>query len=81
MSTATITATIETNEMHNHRTADLSEVLGHTVCDASHGLEAVPAWPARWPTPFPTIPRTSPIPTGYVNYRAARSPSGARSSC
>ena len=43
MSTATITTTTEKNEMHNHRTANLSEVLGHTVCDASHGLEAVRA--------------------------------------
>ena len=41
MSTATITTTIEKNEMHNYRTADLSEVLGHVVCDASHSLEAV----------------------------------------
>ena len=43
MSTATISTTTEKNAMHNHRTATFSEVLGHTVCDASHGLEAVRA--------------------------------------
>ena len=43
MSTATITTTIEKNETHNYRTADLSEVLGHSVCDAAHALETVRA--------------------------------------
>ena len=33
------TATIEKNDVHNYRTADLSEVLGHSVCGAFHSLE------------------------------------------
>ena len=43
MSTATITTTTEKNEMHNYRTADMSEALGHSVCDVSHGMETVRA--------------------------------------
>lgn len=43
MSTATITPTIEKNEVHNYRTAAMSEVLGHEVCDVAHGLEKVRA--------------------------------------
>ena len=43
MSTATITKTTEKNEMHNYRTAEMSETLGHSLCDASHGLDAVRA--------------------------------------
>ena len=43
LSTATITAITEKNEAHNYRTAAMSDVLGHEVCDAVHGLEAVPA--------------------------------------
>lgn len=33
-------ATIERNDVHNYRTAVMSDVLGHEVCDAVHGLEA-----------------------------------------
>lgn len=43
MSTATMTTTTEKNETHNYRTADMSETLGHSVCDVSHGLERVRA--------------------------------------
>ena len=41
MSTATITPTLAKNEEHNYRTAAMSDVLGHEVCDAIHGLEKV----------------------------------------
>lgn len=41
MSIATITPTIERNDVHNYRTAEMSDVLGHEVCDAIHGLETV----------------------------------------
>ena len=43
MSTATITPTLAKNEEHNYRTAAMSDVLGHEVCDAIHGLEKVRA--------------------------------------
>ena len=43
MSASTITTTIERNELHNYRTAEMSEVLGHSVCDASHRLETLRA--------------------------------------
>ncbi len=35
------TATIERNDVHNYRTAEMSDVLGHEVCDAVHSLEKV----------------------------------------
>ena len=41
MSTATITTTIEKNEVHNCRTSEISDVLGHEMCGAVHGLEKV----------------------------------------
>ena len=43
MSTATITPTLAKNEEHNYRTAAMSDVLGHEVCDAIHSLEKVRA--------------------------------------
>ena len=43
LSTATITPTIEKNEVHNYRTAELSDVLGHEVCGAIHGLKTARA--------------------------------------
>ena len=60
MSTATITTTTEKNDMHNHRTADLSVVLGHTVCDASHGLEAVRAMARALAEAIPDDPEDKP---------------------
>ena len=41
MSTATITATIEKNEVHNCRASEMSDVLGHEMCGTIHGLEKV----------------------------------------
>ncbi len=43
MTTTTITPTTERNEAHNYRTAEMSDVLGHEVCNAIHGLETVRA--------------------------------------
>ena len=60
MSTATISTTTEKNEMHNHRTADLSEVLGHTVCDATHGLEVVRAMASGLAGAIPDDPEDKP---------------------
>ena len=37
------TATIERNDVHNYRTAEMSDVLGHEVCGAVHGVEKVRA--------------------------------------
>ena len=37
------TTTIERNEVHNYRTAEMSDVLGHEVCSVIHGLETVRA--------------------------------------
>ena len=37
------TATIEKNDVHNYRTAEMSDVLGHSLCDATHGLETAHA--------------------------------------
>lgn len=62
MSTATIKTTIEKNEMHNHRTAEMSETLGHTVCDASHGLEAVRAMARVLGEAIPDAPSDEPDP-------------------
>ena len=62
MSTATISTTTEKNELHNHRTANLSEVLGHTVCDASHGLEAVRAMARALADAIPDDPEDKPDP-------------------
>ncbi len=62
MSTATFTTTTEKNEMHNHRTANLSEILGHTVCDASHGLEAVRAMARALADAIPDDPEDKPDP-------------------
>ena len=60
MSTATTTTTTEKNEMHNHRTANLSVVLGHTVCDASHGLETVRAMARALADAIPDDPEDKP---------------------
>ena len=43
MSTATITPTLAKNEVHNYRTADMSDVLGHEIHDAIDGLETARA--------------------------------------
>ncbi len=37
------TATIERNDVHNYRTAEMSQALGHGVCSAIYGLETVRA--------------------------------------
>ncbi len=62
MSTATITTTTEKNELSNYRTADLSDVLGHTVCDATHGLEAVRAMARALAEAIPDDPEDKPDP-------------------
>ena len=37
------TATIETNDVHNYRTADMSDALGHVVHSAIYGLKTARA--------------------------------------
>ena len=62
MSTATITPTIERNEEHNYRTAAMSDVLGHEVCDAIHGLQAVRAMAHSLAEALPDDPEDKPDP-------------------
>ena len=62
MSTATIATTTEMNEMHNHRTADLAEILGHSVCDAGHALETVRAMTHALAEAVPDHPEDQPDP-------------------
>ena len=76
------TATIEMNEVHNYRTADMSDVLGHEVHDAIDGLETARAMAhALAAAPSPTIRRTNPTPTRCGNSPAVRSTSGGKSRC
>ena len=62
MSTATIAPTLEKNEAHNYRTAELSDVLGHEVCDAIHGLEKVRAMAHALAEALPDDPEEKPDP-------------------
>ena len=62
MSTATIAAIIENNEAHNYRTADMSEVLSHEVCDSIHGLEKVRAMAHALAEALPDEPEDKPDP-------------------
>ena len=62
MSTATITPTTETNEAHNYRTAAMSDVLGHEVCDAIYGLEKVRAMAHALADALPDDPEDKPDP-------------------
>ena len=62
MSTVTITPTIEKNEAHNYRTAAMSDVLAHEVCDAVHGLEAVRAMAHALAEALPDEPEDKPDP-------------------
>ena len=62
MSTATITTITEKNELHNHRTAEMSETLGHGVCDVSHNLEAVRAMARALAAAVPDDPGDKPDP-------------------
>ena len=62
MSTATITPTLAKNEEHNYRTAAMSDVLGHEVCDAVHGLEAVRAMAHALAEALPDEPEDKPDP-------------------
>jgi len=62
LSTATITTTNERNEVHNYRTAAISDVLGHGVCDAVHGLEAVRAMAHALAEALPDDPEDKPDP-------------------
>ena len=62
MSTATVTPTIERNEEQNYRTAEMSDVLGHEVCDAVHGLEAVRAMAHALAEALPDEPEDKPDP-------------------
>lgn len=56
------TATIERNDVQNYRTAALSDVLGHEVCDAIHGLEAVRAMAQALAEALPDDPEDKPDP-------------------
>lgn len=80
MSTATIPTTTEKNEMHNHRTADLSEVLGHSVCDASHSLETVRAMAHTLAEAIPDHPEDQPDPDKVRELSKITIAPGARSS-
>ncbi len=62
MSTATIPTTTEKNEVHNHRTADLSEILAHSVCDAAHSLQTVRAMAHALAEAVPDDPEDQPDP-------------------
>ena len=62
MSAATIAITTEKNKMHNHRTGDLSEILGHSVCDAAHSLQTVGAMAHPLAEAVPDDPEDQPDP-------------------
>ena len=62
MSTATITPTLEKNEEHNYRTAAMSDVLGHEMCGAIHGIEAVRAMAHALAEALPDDPEHNPDP-------------------
>ena len=62
MSTATITPTLAKNEEHNYRTAAMSDVLGHEVCGAIHGLEKVRAMAHALAEALPDEPEDKPDP-------------------
>ncbi len=62
MSTATITPTIEKNEVHNYRIAELSDVLGHEVCGAIHSVETVRAMAYALAEAMPDEPEDKPDP-------------------
>ena len=60
MSTATITTALDKNEAHNYRTAEMSDVLGHEVCDAIHGIEKVRAMAHALAEALPDDPDDNP---------------------
>ena len=62
MSTATITPTIEKNEVHNYRTSEISDVLGHEMCGAIHGLEKVREMAHALAKALPDDPEDKPDP-------------------
>ena len=62
MTTATIATTTERNEAHNYRTAEISDVMGHEVCDAIHGVEAVRAMAHALAEALPDDPEDRPDP-------------------
>ncbi|MCY4556509.1 MAG: hypothetical protein OXF79_09060 [Chloroflexi bacterium] len=79
MSTATITTTIEMNDVHNYRTADMSDVLGHEVHGAIDGLKTARAMAHALAEPFPWTLTTWPTLKRSVNSRAEPSTPGGRS--
>ncbi len=56
------TATIETNDVHNYRAAEMSDVLGHEVCGAIHGVEKVRAMAHALAEALPDDPEDKPDP-------------------
>ena len=56
------TATIERNDVHNYRTAEMSDVLGHEVCDAIHGVETIRAMAHALAEALPDDPENKPDP-------------------
>ena len=56
------TETIETNDVHNYLTADMSDVLVHEVCDAIHNLETVRAMAYALADALPDDPDDKPDP-------------------
>lgn len=56
------TATIERNEVHNYRTAEMSDVLGHEVCNVVHGIEKVRAMAHAMAEALPDEPEDKPDP-------------------
>lgn len=62
MSTATTTPTLAKNEVHNYQTSEMSDVLGHEVCGAIHGLEKVRAMALALADALPDEPEDKPDP-------------------
>ena len=56
------TTTIERNDVHNYRTAEMSDVLGHEVCDTVHGLEAIRTMAHALAEALPDDPEDKPDP-------------------
>ena len=62
MNTATITPTLAKNEVHNYQTSEISDVLGHEMCGAIHGLEKVRAMAHALAEALPDEPEDKPDP-------------------
>ena len=62
MSTVTITPTLAKNEVHNYQTSEMSDVLGHEMCGAIHGLEKVREMAHALAEALPDEPEDKPDP-------------------